>query len=157
MRQSCAILAALCGALFLAHCGEETTPAPFVYSMPPAPQQPAATTDAAAPPPGPPAPAAPEPHSAADTALLESLAGTVWQLGDMEVRFLDQARVFVKGGRIRNLSPQGVTIRYHFQEGAITASVAGESITGTWDGQRLTFFGAEAVRAGETPPPAAAQ
>lgn len=154
------ILSLVLAGMLLTACGGETASAP-----PPAPPLPAVQPPLPAPVPAPtsavappapvsqPAPAAMETVEAQDVAptmdpqaLHQALIGTSWRVGDMQIKFLDESKVFAKGGMIAELSLEGITASYTFENGKITATAAGKSVMGAWDGQKLLFAGQEGVR-----------
>ncbi len=151
------LLAALTGAT-LEGCGRE---APPQQTAAPDPLAPAVTVPPlpapAAQPEAPPVPAeAPAPEEAApaeapapprDPAELhQALVGTAWRIGDMEIAFLDEKKVFAKGGMVADLTLEGLTASYALDNGVITATAAGRTLTAEWDGQKLRVAGKEAVR-----------
>ena len=152
MAGACALMSAGCG-------GPDAAPAAPASTTATSPPQALQPVPAAEPPAAPdtaqtatPAPAAtPEPSAAAASpppdpqALAQALVGTSWVVGDMHVRFVDDSHVFAKGGTIAELSLEGVTAEYTLENGVITASVAGRTITGTWDGKSLVIGGQAAA------------
>lgn len=143
--------------VFLTACGGETPVAPV--PAPPAPPLPAVQPPSPSPVAEPATAAAPAAPPAMETveaqdvapvmdaaALHQALIGTSWQVGDMRLTFLDESKVSAKGGMIAELSLEGITAQYTFDNGKITATAAGKSVTGAWDGQKLVFAGQEGVR-----------
>lgn len=152
------------GGIVIAGCGGQEPSAPM-----PAPPEPPLPAVQILPPPAPapepvvapetpapvsqPAPLAVETVEAQDVApamdpqaLHRALIGTSWMVGDMQIKFLDESRVFAKGGMIAELSLEGITASYTFENGQITATAAGKTVLGAWDGQKLIFAGQEGVR-----------
>jgi len=79
-------------------------------------------------------------------ALHAALLGTSWSVGDLQISFLDEQKVFAKGGMVADLTIEGLTASYTLDNGVITATAAGRTLTATWDGQTLRVAGNEAVR-----------
>lgn len=144
--------------MYFAGCGGQESSAPM--PAPPAPPLPAVempvpSAPVVAPAAGMAAPAAAamEPVEAQDgppamdpQTLHRALIGTSWMAGDLQIKFLDEGKVFAKGGMIAELSVEGITASYTFENGKITATAAGRSVVGAWDGQKLIFAGQEGVR-----------
>lgn len=78
--------------------------------------------------------------------LHAALLGTRWQVGDMLVVFRAEDEVFVQGGPVAELAPDGLEATYRYADGVVTASAMGRTMTGVWDGETLVVEGVPAQR-----------
>jgi hypothetical protein len=76
-----------------------------------------------------------------------ALIGTSWLVGDMHVTFENETEVFVKGGMVAEVAPDGLTARYLVKEdGSLEATAMGMTMIGQWDGTHLAVGGVAAQR-----------
>ncbi|HIJ65507.1 MAG TPA: hypothetical protein HPP77_06090 [Candidatus Hydrogenedentes bacterium] len=76
----------------------------------------------------------------------EALVGTTWLVEEYTVTFKEPPEVHVQGGPLDETDPEGITGEYAFENGVVKVNVAGETRTGTWDGESLTVDGLQAKR-----------
>ena len=140
---ACVLIAVLSG------CGGDQTPvAPGdEEAVPAAPVKETEATEAPAPSE---TPAAAAVASDADP-LLQQLIGTTWTAGEYTVNFVDESKVKLQGGKLKDLFPQGMDALFTFEpnaDGAATISVSalGQTTSGTWDGTNLVIDGEVAVK-----------
>lgn len=81
-------------------------------------------------------------------ALQAALTGTEWLVGDVHAAF-GAERVELTGGIVNQISQSGIEARYTLQldetagHALLEAEVMGDTVTGTWDGERLVVGGIE--------------
>lgn len=89
---------------------------------------------------------APMPETAAAPAA-DGLAGTKWTHNGIDLEFKEGSKVFLKGGALAALAPDGYEATYKLADGAIEVDVNGQIYSGTWDGANLVVDGTPAVKA----------
>ena len=90
-------------------------------------------------------PAAAEAGATAQAGDAAALIGTSWLVGDMHVTFKSPTELFVKGGMVAEVAPDGLTAQYTMgPEGTLEATAMGVTMQGTWDGTNLTVGGVPA-------------
>lgn len=76
-----------------------------------------------------------------------ALIGTSWLVGDMHITFESEHEVFVRGGMVADVAPEGLKARYVVREdGSLEATAMGMTMTGFWDGAHLMAGGVAAQR-----------
>ena len=81
----------------------------------------------------------------AGAAVSDGLVGTAWQVEGVYVEFRDEDTVFLRGGPLASLAPDGIETRYVLKEdGTLETTIVGVTRTGQWDGETLTIDGSVA-------------
>lgn len=80
-------------------------------------------------------------------AAMDGLVGTKWVYDGIALEFKEGNKVFLKGGPLAALAPDGTDAAYTLEEGgAFEVTVLGQSYSGTFDGTKLMVDGKEAVK-----------
>ncbi len=142
MRRAAIYLVLAAVAVTFSACGGDDPEAKQVTAVPVTPAGTAATDAAPA---G--APNTPEMVAGpgAGAAVSDGLVGTAWQVEGVYVEFRDEDTVFLRGGPLASLAPDGIETRYVLQEdGTLETTIVGVTRTGRWDGETLTIDGSVA-------------
>jgi len=75
------------------------------------------------------------------------LVGTKWDYKGIALEFKEGNKVFLKGGPVESLAPDGTEADYTLTDNAIEVNVFGQVYSGTWDGTKLIIDGTEATAA----------
>lgn len=76
----------------------------------------------------------------------DDLTGSKWTHNEIELEFKAGNKVFLKGGPLAALAPEGHEATYTVNDGVIEVDVLGQMYSGTWDGTTLVVDGTEAVK-----------
>lgn len=76
---------------------------------------------------------------------VDGLVGTKWTYDEINLEFREGNKVFLKGGPLAALAPDGTEADYTLDGEKFEVNVLGETYTGTFDGEKLTVDGKEAV------------
>lgn len=76
----------------------------------------------------------------------DDLTGSKWTYKEIELEFKEGNKVFLKGGPVAALAPEGHETTYTLNDGKIEVDVFGQVYSGTWDGAALAIDGTEAVK-----------
>ncbi|MCF6284982.1 MAG: hypothetical protein L3K26_07315 [Candidatus Hydrogenedentes bacterium] len=94
--------------------------------------------------------AAAKPAEGSDTAdhaamMKGGLKGTTWDYQGIVLSFKEGNKVFLKGGPLAALAPDGTEADYTLKDGVFEVSVLGQTYSGTYADGTLTVDGTEAV------------
>jgi len=78
-----------------------------------------------------------------ESAEVGGLAGTAWESGEFTITFYEDGKMHVKGGLAGEDGFEGA---YGLEDQALEISVAGQNLTGVFDGETLTVDGNQATR-----------
>lgn len=161
MKRAIFVMTLCAGATALIGCGG-SAPAPAApeakpaapaapAAAPAAPTAPAAASEApAAPAEAPKQPdtaVTPEPAAANVDPAVQKLIGTTWSMPDgTELTFKDDKNVQAKGGKVAMLGPNGINVTFTYNAGNLEFKAMGQTLTGTWDGEKLTVSGGEGTK-----------
>lgn len=84
------------------------------------------------------------------TGRFEDLEGTVWQVGDLVVRFQAGGHLLVQGNTLEDIAPGGSPGRSHVRDGVLELEILGRHYLCTWDGTVLTVAGRAGIRIAES-------
>jgi len=69
------------------------------------------------------------------------LTGTKWVYDEIELEFREGNKVFLKGGPLAALAPDGTEADYTLEDGVFEVVVLGQTYSGSFDGTALTVDG----------------
>ena len=79
------------------------------------------------------------------TAAAGGLVGSKWEYDGIALEFKEGNKVFLKGGPLAALAPDGTEADYTLDGEKFSVSVLGQTYTGTYDGTKLIVDGKEAT------------